>query len=319
MSKEADEIKGLYFPVLDHGFVSLVDYMGNDEDVIRAARVSYGAGTKTVSTNRGLIRYLLRHRHTTPFEMVELKFHIKMPIFVARQLVRHRTASINEYSGRYSLMPMLFYTPDEQNFALQSKSNRQGRGEQADQLLYNRFVHDVKMIRADSSELYEQMVTDGVARELARIDLPLSMYTEWYWKIDLHNLLHFLGLRADSHAQWEIQQFANPIAGMVDRVAPLSAEAWADYRYSAITLSWQEIQLLSGLQRGDIVLAEQLLEASASLGMSDRELEEFDAKRKLIKEPKRQLEQFVLDISTARPPEFFEAEAKAATPKIDQK
>ncbi|NIP81529.1 MAG: FAD-dependent thymidylate synthase, partial [Gemmatimonadetes bacterium] len=205
----AEEILGGYFPVLDHGFVALVDYMGSDEDIERAARVSYGYGTRKVSQTRGLVRYLRRHKHTTPSEMVELKFHVCMPIFVARQWIRHRTANVNEYSGRYSLMPLLFYTPGSDDFALQSADNKQGRLPRgADPELYREAVQRWEATRRRAADDYEWLVGQDVARELARIDLPLSTYTQWYWKIDLHNLLHFLTLRADPHAQYEIRAYA---------------------------------------------------------------------------------------------------------------
>src|SRR5262245_22660224 len=197
--------------------------MGSDEDVERAARVSYGYGTRRTSQTRGLIRYLRRHDHTTPSEMVELKFHCAMPIFVARQWIRHRTASVNEYSGRYSLLPLVFYKPQPGRLQLQSHTNRQGRSDDSfDLARHAETLTRWDKLRADAAEQYEWLVAHDVARELARIDLPLSTYTQWYWKIDLHNLLHFLSLRADKHAQYEILAFARVIGGMVKRVAPLS-------------------------------------------------------------------------------------------------
>lgn len=247
----AEEILGSYFPVLDHGFVSLVDYMGSDDDVERAARVSYGFGTRKVSQTRGLVRYLRRHRHTTPSEMVEFKLHCAMPMFVARQWIRHRTASVNELSARYSLMPLLFYTPEQEQFELQSRSNKQGREGGASQEVYREAVERWERLRADAGEAYSWMLEEDVARELARIDLPVSTYTQWYWKIDLHNLLHFLSLRVDTRAQWEIQQFARVIAGMVKRVAPLSYEAWVDYELGSEPLTRVERDLLSRVVEGD--------------------------------------------------------------------
>ena len=247
----AEEILGTYFPVLDHGFVSLVDYMGSDDDVERAARVSYGFGTRKVSQTRGLVRYLRRHRHTTPSEMVEFKLHCAMPMFVARQWIRHRTASVNELSARYSLMPLLFYTPEQEQFELQSRSNKQGREGGASQEVYREAVERWERLRADAGEAYSWMLEEDVARELARIDLPVSTYTQWYWKIDLHNLLHFLSLRVDTRAQWEIQQFARVIAGMVKRVAPLSYEAWVDYELGSEPLTRVERDLLSRVVEGD--------------------------------------------------------------------
>ena len=247
----AEEILGSYFPVLDHGFVSLVDYMGSDDDVERAARVSYGFGTRKVSQTRGLVRYLRRHRHTTPSEMVEFKLHCAMPMFVARQWIRHRTASVNELSARYSLMPLLFYTPEQEQFELQSRSNKQGREGGASHEVYREAVERWERLRADAGDAYSWMLEEDVARELARIDLPVSTYTQWYWKIDLHNLLHFLSLRVDSRAQWEIQQFARVIAGMVKRVAPLSYEAWVDYELGSEPLTRVERGLLSRVVEGN--------------------------------------------------------------------
>jgi thymidylate synthase (FAD) len=246
----AEEILGGYFPVLDHGFVSLVDYMGSDEDVERAARVSYGFGTRQVSATRGLVRYLRRHRHTTPSEMVEFKFHCAMPMFVARQWIRHRTASVNELSARYSLMPLLFYKPAPEQFALQSQSNKQGREGGAPEAVYREAVERWERMRSEAGDAYRWMLEEDVAREIARIDLPVSMYTQWYWKIDLHNLLHFLSLRVDPRAQWEIQQFARVIAAMVKRVAPLSYEAWIDYDLQAEPLTRVEREVLSKLVTG---------------------------------------------------------------------
>ena len=311
----AEEILGGYFPALDHGFVALVDYMGTDEDVERAARVSYGAGTRKVSLTRGLIRYLRRHRHTTPSEMVEFKFHCAMPMFIARQWVRHRSASINEYSGRYSLMPLLFYMPDEEHFALQSQSNKQGREQLASTEVYNSAVERWERIRADAGEGYAWMIGEDIAREIARIDLPLSTYTQWYWKIDLHNLLHFLSLRADPHAQCEIRVFANIIAGMVKRVAPLSFEAWIDYDLLGQSMSRAELSVLAELldadgssvatRSGVSFSSEKLKE----MGLSGREIEEFFTK---LRHPSA--EDFELDLSTMRKAEEVQSEMHEAVP-----
>ena len=311
----AEEILGGYFPALDHGFVALVDYMGTDEDVERAARVSYGAGTRKVSLTRGLIRYLRRHRHTTPSEMVEFKFHCAMPMFIARQWVRHRSASINEYSGRYSLMPLLFYMPDEEHFALQSQSNKQGREQLASKEVYNSAVKRWERIRSDAGEGYAWMIGEDIAREIARIDLPLSTYTQWYWKIDLHNLLHFLSLRADPHAQWEIRVFANIIAGMVKRVAPLSFEAWIDYDLLGQSMSRAELSVLAELldadgssvatRSGVSFSSEKLKE----IGLSGREIEEFLTKLRCPS-----AEDFELDLSTMRKAEEVQSEMHEAVP-----
>ncbi len=296
----AEEILGGYFPVLDHGFVSLVDYMGSDEDVERAARVSYGYGTRKVSQTRGLIRYLRRHAHTTPSEMVELKFHCAMPIFVARQFVRHRTANINEYSGRYSLMPLLFYHPESPQFALQSRTNNQGReAEPAPESLYAEAVRRWEGLRETSADTYSWLVGEEVARELARIDLPLSTYTQWYWKIDLHNLLHFLKLRVDAHAQWEIQEYGRVMAGMLQRVAPLTYEAWLDYDVLGARMSAAELDVVRALVAADpesgairgtgASLGREELQAA---GLSPREIRELIDKLRARERP-----DFSLDLS----------------------
>ncbi len=313
----AEEILGGYFPVLDHGFVALIDYMGGDESIEQAARVSYGAGTRKVSQTRGLVRYLRRHHHTTPSEMVELKFHCAMPMFVARQWIRHRTASVNEYSGRYSLMPLLFYTPEQEHFARQSQENMQGRGgEAAPAELYREAVERWERTRKAASEDYGWLVGEDVARELARIDLPLSTYTQWYWKIDLHNLFHFLTLRAAPNAQWEIQEFARVMAGMLKRVAPLSFEAWVDYNFAAEPLSRGEIQILSRLVEGteEGIRArpgapQATSQEMAELGLSPREIREL--KEKLQPHP---IPDFSLDPSRMRSAEEVEREMYRAVP-----
>lgn len=315
----AEDILGLYFPVLDHGFVALVDYMGTDEDVERAARVSYGAGTRKKEQTRGLIRYLRRHKHTTPSEMVELKFHCCMPIFVARQWIRHRTANVNEMSGRYSLLPMLFYTPEKANFQPQSKTNNQGRaGEEFSGLFYETATQRWRENREVQAGMYEWLTMHDVAREISRIDLPLSTYTQWYWKIDLHNLMHFLGLRVDSHAQYEIRAFGNIMAGMLKRVAPLSFEAWMDYDVTGTRLSRMELDAIrtlvsttaaNGLESGKAVVGAPYL---SELGLSTREIEELMAKLKPRIPPV-----FDLDLSVAKPGSYFEEKFAEAVPKGD--
>ena len=312
----AEEILGGYFPVLDHGFVALVDYMGSDEDVERAARVSYGYGTRQVSATRGLVRYLRRHRHTTPSEMVELKLHCAMPMFVARQWIRHRTASVNELSARYSLMPLLFYTPQEEHFALQSRSNRQGREGGAPPEVYREALERWERLRKDAGDAYGWLLEEDVAREIARIDLPVSTYTQWYWKIDLHNLLHFLSLRVDPRAQWEIQQFARVIAGMVKRVAPLSYEAWVDYDLESRPLTRVERDVLSRLLTADAggvrvkdgaaVVTDELKE----LGLSNREITELAEKLQTPGRP-----DFELDLSAMRTAEEMAEEMYEAVPE----
>ncbi len=307
----AEEILGGYFPVLDHGFVSLVDYMGTDQDIERAARVSYGAGTRKVSETRGLIRYLQRHAHTTPSEMVEFKFHCSMPLFVARQWVRHRTASVNELSARYSLLPLLFHTPEAANFAYQSSVNNQGREAQAaPAALYAAAVQRWQQLRRDAAQTYGWLLAEDVARELARIDLPLSTYTQWYWKIDLHNLLHFLTLRVDEHAQWEIREYGRVMAGMLRRVAPLAFDAWLDYDVLGTRLSFAERAALGRLLRpeqGGIAVREGVAGLSraelSELGLSGRERRELLDK---LRPPERP--NFTLDLADMRSAEEMEEE-----------
>ncbi|MFN4111994.1 MAG: FAD-dependent thymidylate synthase [Ignavibacteria bacterium] len=245
INPKAEEILDREFKVLNHGFVRLVDYMGGDGAIVQAARVSYGKGTKTVSEDRTLIRYLMRHQHTTPFEMVEFKFHVKLPIFVARQWIRHRTANVNEYSGRYSIMPEEFYIPDETAIKFQSKSNKQGRDSEEVPPEVRKRVLDI-LIEEQRSAFsgYQEMLDQNIARELARINLPLSLYTQWYWKIDLHNLFHFLKLRMDKNAQYEIRMYAEKMAEIIKSVVPLAYEAFEDYVLNAVTFSKQELQLL---------------------------------------------------------------------------
>ena len=314
-SPAAEEILGLYFPVLDHGFVSLVDYLGTDECIERAARVSYGYGTRKASLTRGLLRYLRRHKHTTPSEMVELKFHCCMPMFIARQWIRHRTANVNEYSGRYSLMPMLFYMPDEAQLQTQSRRNNQGRsGEAVDAAIYAEARQRWEEIRRASTDAYGWLTGNEVARELARIDLPLSTYTQWYWKIDLHNLLHFLTLRVDAHAQWEIQEYGRVMAGMLKRVAPLSYEAWIDYDVCGSHVSRAELDALRALVTvdGDGLAASGRLDKAglAERGLANREIEELYGKLR----PPGAVPDFELDLSRARGPEHFAERFAKAVP-----
>ena len=315
-SPEAEEILGLYFPVLDHGFVSLVDYMGTDESVERAARVSYGYGTRQRSATRGLLRYLRRHKHTTPSEMVELKFHCCMPMFIARQWIRHRTANVNEYSGRYSLMPMLFYTPDAAQLQTQSRQNNQGRSGQAvGSSVHAEALRRWEAIRRESTEAYSWLTGNEVARELARIDLPLSTYTQWYWKIDLHNLLHFLTLRVDAHAQWEIQEYGRVMAGMLKRVAPLTYEAWIDYDVRGARLSRMELDAVRALVTADdggLTGAATRLDRAAlgERNLSKREIDELFTKLA----PLATVPDFNLDPAQARPAEHFAERFAKAVP-----
>jgi thymidylate synthase (FAD) len=318
-SPAAEEILGLYFPVLDHGFVSLVDYLGTDECIERAARVSYGYGTRKQSLTRGLLRYLRRHKHTTPSEMVELKFHCCMPMFIARQWIRHRTANVNEYSGRYSLMPMLFYMPDEAQLQTQSRRNNQGRSGQAvESEVYAEARRRWEAIRRESTDAYGWLTGNEVARELARIDLPLSTYTQWYWKIDLHNLLHFLTLRVDAHAQWEIQEYGRVMAGMLKRVAPLSYEAWIDYDVCGAHVSRAELDALRALVKvdGEALAASGRIDKAglAERGLANREIEELLGKLT----PPAAVPDFNLDVSAARSADHFAERFAKAVPSGDK-
>ena len=248
-------------PVLDHGFVRVIDYMGDDGAVVQAARVSYGRGTRKVSEDAGLIRYLMRHRHSTPFEMCEIKYHVKLPIFVARQWIRHRMANVNEYSARYSIMDREFYIPAPENLAAQSSMNRQGRGD----VLQGQEAEDVlRLLRDDATQTYDHYAAmlnedgadparQGLARELARMNLTLNTYTQWYWKSDLHNLLNFLSLRADSHAQYEIRVYADAMLNTVAAWVPETYAAFKDYRQGAMTFSAGMLAVVKRLLAGDAV------------------------------------------------------------------
>ncbi|NJO38401.1 MAG: FAD-dependent thymidylate synthase [Rhizobiales bacterium] len=269
-------------PVLDQGFIRVIDYMGDDAAIVQAARVSYGRGTKQVSNDRGLINYLMRHRHTSPFEMCEIKLHIKLPIFIARQWIRHRTASVNEYSARYSVLEEAFYTPAPEHLAAQSETNRQGRAE----VLEGPESREVlERMRAHSSAAYQLYldllnqdrageVSDpsrrGLARELARMTLPLNTYTEWYWKIDLHNLLHFAALRADAHAQYEIRAYALVLLEVLKRWVPLAFDAFLDYRRDGAELSGKALAVVRRLVNGETV-------EQADSGISPREWRDLQA------------------------------------------
>ncbi len=278
-NKKADELLDKEFKVLDHGFVRLVDYMGSDESIVQAARVSYGKGTKKVSEDRGLIRYLMRHKHTTPFEMVEFKFHVKLPIFIARQWIRHRTANVNELSGRYSVMKEEFYLPEPDDIRYQSTVNKQGR---ADEEVPDELKQEILNYLKDSQEKafskYSSYVDDGLARELARINLPLALYTEWYWKIDLHNLFHFLRLRMDPHAQKEIQDYAIIMGDMVKAVCPIAYEAFMDYTFNAQFFSGTELGVLKDYLVDFNLSVDELVKRS----LSKREASEFLEKMKKI-------------------------------------
>lgn len=279
----------LYKPIkaLDHGFVRVVDYMGDDSAIVQAARVSYGKGTKAVNKDQGLINYLMRHRHTTPFEMCDIKFHVKLPIFVARQWIRHRTASVNEYSARYSILGKEFYLPEKQHLAAQSTTNMQGRGDEclpdhlADKVLdmlktdsLNAYDHYIEMMNEDDEGNIIDESKVGLTRELARMNLSLNYYTEWYWKINLHNLLHFVALRADPHAQYEIRVYADAMLDIVRKWVPFAANAFEQYRMNAKNFSQTEIENLKKMLKGEKVTHE-------NSGLSKREWGEFASKLEL--------------------------------------
>ena len=275
----------LYKPieVLDHGFIRVIDYMGDDSSIVQSARVSYGKGTKKISNDKGLIKYLMRHRHSTPFEMCEIKFHIKLPIFIARQWIRHRTANVNEYSARYSILDKEFYIPSAENLAAQSAINNQGRD---DALTDDEASNVIQILKKDAEQTYSNYETllnessegniideskSGIARELARMNLTLNTYTQWYWKIDLNNLLHFLALRADDHAQYEIRVYADAMLDIVKKWVPLTYEAFEDYRIGGTELSAKEVNLMRKLLKGEKVSFEEE-------GLSKREWSELQRK-----------------------------------------
>ena len=278
-------------PILDHGFIRVIDYMGDDTSIVQAARVSYGKGTKKVSTDAGLIKYLMRHWHSTPFEMCEIKYHVKLPIFIARQWIRHRTANVNEYSARYSILDKEFYLPDREHLAAQSQINRQGRGDvlegdQAKQvlnLIKNDAEQTYKNYETMLNERYDGSVIDegkvGLARELARMNLTLNTYTQWYWKTDLLNLMNFLRLRADLHAQYEIRTYADAMLGTVKKWVPITYDAFMDYRVGGTEVSEKGKKIIKQLIKGEKVNIEES-------GLSKREWNElmsaFDQKDKFV-------------------------------------
>lgn len=252
-SPTAEAILDQYIPCLNHGFVRLVDYNGGDSRIVQSARVSYGEGTKTVREDRGLINYLVKNRHTSPLEQVSLTFHCKMPIFVARQWVRHRTAKLNEISGRYSVMRDEFYVPDPAQICYQATDNKQGRQGQMTEQECSIVIDMMTKEQEEQYARYTELVELGTARELARIDLPLSLYTEWYWQIDLHNLFHFLSLRLDAHAQYEIRVYAEAMAECAKAVAPMAYGAFEEHILHAETFSRTELRILADfLDRGDV-------------------------------------------------------------------
>ena len=291
IAPKLEEILYEALPILDHGFIRVVDYMGDDSSIVQSARVSYGKGTKKVSTDEGLIKYLMRHWHSTPFEMCEIKYHVKLPIFIARQWIRHRTANVNEYSARYSILDKEFYLPSPEHLAAQSQSNRQGRGdilegEKAKKVLdllkgdaeqtYNNYETMLNE-RYDGSKIDENSV--GLARELARMNLTLNTYTQWYWKTDLLNLMNFLRLRADHHAQYEIRAYADAMLDTVKKWVPITYEAFMDYRVGGTEVSSKGKHIIKKLINGKKVSIEDS-------GLSKREwnelMEAFDLKEKII-------------------------------------
>jgi thymidylate synthase (FAD) len=269
-------------PVLDHGFVRVIDYMGDDGAIVQAARVSYGRGTRRVSEDRGLIQYLMRHRHTTPFEMCEIKYHVKLPIFVARQWIRHRTANVNEYSARYSILDNEFYIPAPEHLAAQASTNRQGRGDVLEGEAAKRVLDLMRedsegayagyagMLNEDAAGNQADPTWPGLARELARMNLSLNFYTQWYWKTDLHNLMHFLTLRADPHAQYEIRAYADAMIGTLERWVPLAHAAFLEYRMNAALISATGLKVIQRLLAGEPV-------AQKASGLSPREWRELMA------------------------------------------
>jgi thymidylate synthase (FAD) len=277
------ENKTLEIKCLDRGLVKLIDVMprivpeGQTADfaIVQAARVSYGDGTKTLNEDRGLIRYLMRHRHTTPLEMVEFKFHCKMPIFIARQWIRHRTANVNEYSGRYSIIKDEWYIPELENVRKQSKTNKQGGNELIQECDAKAFNYHLDELCYEAYSLYQTAINTGVSREQARLHLPINFYTEWYWKIDLHNLLHFLALRCDSHAQQEIQVYGNGMLNLIKPVVPISVEAWEDYHpmRGGILLTRLEIDAIQSAE-----YKSGCLECDTNKFENKREREEFEGK-----------------------------------------
>jgi thymidylate synthase, flavin-dependent len=264
---EADKVLDKKFKVLDKGFVRLVDYMGSDERIVQAARVSYGKGTKTISDDKRLINRLLRDDHTSPFEQVVFTFHVKLPIFVARQWIRHRTARVNEISGRYSVMASEFYVPKKADIAFQSNDNKQGRSrDSVETWLKNDVLESLRAGQEESYKRYEWLLSQNIARELSRIALPLSLYTEWYWQIDLHNLFRFLMLRLDPHAQLEIREYAEVMSGLCKKVCPLAFEAFEEHVLNAVKFSRSEMAALKNLLNGK------------SAGLEGKSLERFEKK-----------------------------------------
>jgi len=287
MTKQSEIVgNSKYVPVLNAGFVGLVDHMGDDSSIVQAARVSYGKGTKKVSEDRGLIRYLVRHSHTTPLEMVEFKFHCKMPIFVARQWIRHRTASVNEYSGRYSEMSEDMFVPELNTIQKQSSNNKQGRDGEFPRVEKSLIKSYIEQSNDTDQQIYKELLNSGLSKEMARGVLSVNNYTEWYWKIDLHNLFHFLKLRLDAHAQYEIRVFAEAMFDLIKPIVPIACEAFNDYIFDGVTyhnyhISKLELEAIREIISHTIdqgASFDQLFEELKEKGMSQRELDEFKRK-----------------------------------------
>jgi thymidylate synthase (FAD) len=279
----AEEWMGAVIPVLDHGFVYLVDYQGTDQSIEQAARVSYGEGTRQTSETKGLLRYLMRNEHTSPFEMADIKFHAKMPIFVARQWVRHRTASLNEYSARYSVVKDEFYIPNPSEISIQSKDNKQGRGEIVSLEKSDEITVKLNDFYRGANDLYQILLSEdkggfGIARELARTVLPVASYTEWYWKTNLHNMLHFLKLRMNPHAQYEIREYANAMAEVIKDAFPITWEAFDDYQLNATKITRPEKEVIIDMlrKRRIVFSAEEIKYTAEQNGLNNkRETEEL--------------------------------------------
>ncbi len=319
MTIEKEDLRNKYFKILDYGFCGVIDWMGSDEDIETAARVSYGKGTRKVSDTKNLLKFLYRSSHFSPFEQAELKVHFSMPLFVARELFRHRAASANEFSGRFSEMPKLYYTPEKSRITKQSKTNKQGSSdEKINEKEIDAYLHHRENNVEDTFAIYETQLGEGVAREIARIDLPLSTYSYLYWKCDLRNIFNFLKLRCDNQAQWEIRQYANTIAGIVKVLFPISFEAWYDYSFCAsnwtrldkvlhkyIIERFSDVSIVNIFDYVKDEYYDEVKLYAESIGMSKRELEEFWGKLEIPEE-----KSFDLDLSSAKDATYFENLAK---------
>lgn len=315
---EAEKILGKYFPVLDHGFVSLIDYLGSDDRIAESARVSYGIGTKARNSNENLIRYLLNHNHSSPLEKVKFEFHIGLPIFVMRQLIRHRMTNTNEYSARYSVVPLLYYTPDNKSVKVQSTTNKQGGTNVVSTEYYESYLNQIEEARGVLSENYINLIQDDIARETARIDLPLSTYTYCYWSIDLRNLLNVIIQRSDSHAQWEIQQYSNVFAAICNLVTPIAFQAFLDYKFNATTFTSIE---MDALKMYHSLHQSQLRVSEVNLYLKNNRVRERERKEFWDKLEPRTQKDFKLDINSARDASHYQQLALSnavETPKNEE-